>query len=459
MTTVLPPPAGGPPPVATEQAAHPAEGNRLLVLIGFWGLLTASVALWWFNTPAGSVTGVAGALTAAGRITGMAGGFVLLVQVLMMSRVRWLEEWVGAHDLTIWHRGLGAMTTVLILAHTMLIIEGYALSSRISFGSQTWMMLTTYEDTAGAFAATGILVAIALLAVRAIRRRMRYELWHALHLTTYLVLLLGYGHQFSLGSDLQAPVARLYWTALYAGTIACLAWGRILEPLLLNLRHRLTVAAVVPESDTVFSVYVRGRRLDRLEARAGQYFRWRFLTSEGWWQSHPFSLSSAPNGRWLRLTVNPVGDHTTRMRSLRPGTRVIAEGPFGTFTADRRRQPTALLIAAGSGIAPVRSLLERMPRETVLIYRARTAEDVVFGDELDDLAVRRSARVHYVLGSREEYRPKSLLTPEGMRDLVPDAFRRDVYLCGPPSFVSATLRVLEQLGVQESQIHLDPFEF
>ncbi|MFF4361627.1 ferric reductase-like transmembrane domain-containing protein [Streptomyces sp. NPDC001604] len=443
----------------SSQAAHPADGNRLLVLLVFWTLLAASVALWWFNTPAGSVTDLAGGLTAAGRITGMAGGFVLLVQVLMMSRVSWLEEWAGAHDLMIWHRQLGAMTTGLILAHTALIIEGYALSSSVSFGSQTWTMLTTYEDMAGAFAATAILVTIALLAIRSVRRWMPYELWHALHLTTYLVLLLGYGHQFTLGSDLQTPVARLYWTALYAVTVACLVWGRVLEPLVLNARHRLKVAAVVRESETMFSIYVQGRNLDRLGARAGQFFRWRFLTPQGWWQSHPFSLSSAPNRQWLRLTVNPVGDHTTQLRFLRPGTRVIAEGPFGTFTADRQRHSKALLIAAGSGIAPIRALLERTPPNTVLIYRARSAEEVVFRDELDDLAARRGARIHYVLGSREDPWPRSLFTPEGMTDLVPDATSRDVYLCGPPALISAAVDVLGHLGVPERQIHLDPFEF
>ncbi|MFF7189801.1 ferric reductase-like transmembrane domain-containing protein [Streptomyces sp. NPDC008222] len=447
------------PSTAASRAPHPAEGNRILVLIGFWGLLAASVALWWFNSPAGSVTDLAGGLTAAGRITGMAGGFVLLVQVLMMSRVIFLEEWLGAHDLMIWHRQLGAMTTVLILAHTALIIEGYALSSRVSFGSQTWTMLTTYEDMAGAFAATAILVAIALLAIRSVRRWMPYELWHLLHLTTYLVLLLGYGHQFTLGSDLQTPVARLYWTALYAVTLACLLWGRVLEPLVLNARHGLRVAAVVRESDTMFSVYIQGKNLHRIGAQAGQFFRWRFLTSHGWWQSHPFSLSCAPNRQWLRLTINPVGDHTSQLCSLRPGTRVIAEGPFGTFTADRQRRSQTLLIAAGSGIAPIRALLERTPAQTVLIYRARTAEEIVFRDELDDLAARRDARIHYVLGSRDDPWPQSLFTPEGMTDLVPDASSRDVFLCGPPALIAAAVDVLGQLGVPESQIHLDPFEF
>ena len=51
-----------------------------------------------------------------------------------------------------------------------------------------------------------------------------------------------------------------------------------------------------------------------------------------WWTSHPFSLSEAPDGRSLRISVKAAGDHTSRMRSIPVGTRVVAEGPYGAFT-------------------------------------------------------------------------------------------------------------------------------
>src|SRR5262245_45718517 len=73
-------------------------GNRLFFTAVFWFALVASVEVWWLNTPSGSVSSPATALIAAGRVTGMIGGYLLLVQVLMMSRVAWLEAWVGAHD-------------------------------------------------------------------------------------------------------------------------------------------------------------------------------------------------------------------------------------------------------------------------------------------------------------------------------------------------------------------------
>jgi ferredoxin-NADP reductase len=196
-----------------------------------------------------------------------------------------------------------------------------------------------------------------------------------------------------------------------------------------------------------------------MKARAGQYFRWRFLTRGCWWQAHPFSLSAAPNGEWLRLTVKIVGDHTRDLRYLRRGVRVFAEGPSGVFTADRSVKRRALLIAGGSGIAPIRALLEDLPRGTVLIYRAGTEAELLFRDELDWLARERGAYVWYVLGGRDDPGPKHLFTPQGLRELVPDVSRRDVFLCGPPGLVAASLATLKKLRVRRRQVHLDPFEF
>ncbi len=436
------------------------HGGRLFFSIVFWFALAASAELWWLKTPAGSIRSVGDVLLAGGRLTGMIGGFLLLAQVLLMSRVGWLERWIGAHSLLIWHRELGGAVLVVILAHVGLSIVGYAKLDQQQVLTETWSMITTYEDMISATVATGILVAVGLLAVRTIRRIMPYEVWYYVHLTTYLILLLSYGHQFADGEELMtAGFGRYYWVGLYVFVVACLIWGRLLGPLALNLRHRLRVDKVVPEAPDMVSIYVGGRRLDRLHARAGQYFRWRFLTYGCWWQAHPFSLSAAPNERWLRLTVKVVGDHTERLPHLRPGTRVLAEGPSGVFTADRRIRPTALLIAGGSGIAPIRALLEDLPRGTVVIYRARSADELVFRQELDWLAEARDARVWYVLGSRDDPAPRQLFTAKGMRELVPDVRRRDVYLCGPAGLVDTSVATLRRLRVPRRQIHVDPFEF
>jgi len=285
--------------------------------------------------------------------------------------------------------------------------------------------------------------------------------WYRIHLTGYLVLLLGYGHQFADGRELERPgFARVYWWVLYLVTLSCLGWGRLVRPLRTNLRHRLRVDRVVAESPEIVSVYVTGRRLADLPARAGQFFRWRFLARGMWWQSHPFSLSAAPNDQWLRLTLKVVGDHTEDLSEmLRPGVPVLVSGPSGDFTADRRTRFRALLIAGGTGIAPIRALLEDLPPRAVVIYRASRWEDIVFRAELHWLALAREAGVIYVIGPRDAPGPQRALTPAGLRELVPDVRRRDIYICGPDGLVGLAHRALRELRIPRRQIHLDVFEF
>lgn len=454
------------PPIRTVESGSSRYrrrrwSGRSFLMLAFWLLLGAGLWLWWRDTPPGSIDSMAGALEEAGRITGMIGGYVLLIQILLMSRVGWLERRIGANELLGWHRDLGGLLVIMVLAHAALLVLAYASYNETSLLAETWSVLTTYEDMVSAFVATGILVGLGLLAIRAVRGIMPYELWYYLHLTSYAVLLLSYGHQFALGRDLGDPSpGRVFWICLYVFVLASLAWGRLLAPLSFNLRHRLQVAQVVHEGgQNMFSIYIRGRRLDEIQVQAGQFFRWRFLTRGCWWQAHPFSLSAAPNGRWLRLTIKAVGDHTEQLEWLDPGVRIFAEGPSGVFTADRRRRQRAVLIAGGSGIAPIRALLEDLPRGTIVIYRASSVDDLIFRDELDWLAQARDAEVFYVVGRRDDPGPQWVMTPRGLRSVVPDITRRDVYLCGPGGLVSETTKMLRKLRVPRRQIHLDPFEF
>ncbi|MFG2036490.1 ferric reductase-like transmembrane domain-containing protein [Dactylosporangium sp. NPDC048998] len=443
-------------------AARPVEHNnagRFLIRTLFWGGLALAVLPWWLGTKTGSIDTTAELFQSAGRVTGLIAGYLLLVQVMLMSRLAVLERWIGARHLGLWHRELGGAVLVMILAHAALITVGYAYADRVGFVGELGTLLTEYEDMVTAFVAAGMMVCIGLLSIRALRRALPYELWYFLHLSAYLALLLGFAHQFSDGQELFKPgFGRSAWIGFYVVAIAVVVVGRIVGPLALNLRHRLRVADVVTEGPDMVSVYITGNRLDDLDARAGQFFRWRFLAGGLWWQAHPFSLSAAPNGRWLRLTVKTVGDHTHRMRSMRPGTRIFVEGPWGDFTASRRVRQRALLIAAGSGIAPIRALLEELPPGAIVIYRASKVHDLHLRHELEQLSELRHAQLWFVIGDRRDPGPRRLFTPGGMRELVPDIAERDVYLCGPDGLVEQSLQVLRRLRVPRRQVHLDPFE-
>jgi ferredoxin-NADP reductase len=224
-------------------------------------------------------------------------------------------------------------------------------------------------------------------------------------------------------------------------------------PLWRNWRHQFRVTAVVPESDNVVSIYISGKDLDRLPARAGQFFLWRFLTADRWWQANPFSLSAAPDGRTLRLTVKAAGAGSAALRQVKVGTRVFAEGPYGAFTALHRTRTASLLIAGGVGVTPIRALLEDIEGHAVVVYRVAGERDAVLYDELRDLALAKGAELHLVTGPPVPDK----LAPRELARLVPDIGERDVFLCGPPPMMKAVLRSLDDLGVPKRQIHFERF--
>jgi ferredoxin-NADP reductase len=242
---------------------------------------------------------------------------------------------------------------------------------------------------------------------------------------------------------------------------ALLLWYRVLVPIRAAVRHQLRITRVVKENDQVVSVYLTGRDLERMGAVAGQFFRWRFLSRDLWWAANPYSLSAAPEHGVLRITVKVTGRHSAALRKLRPGTRVLAEGPYGSFTAARRRHRHVVLVGAGIGITPLRALFESLPAqpgEISLVYRASMVEDLVLQHEIDAIAMARGAQVHYLVGRRKRSRTDPL-TGERLTRIVPQLRDADVYVCGPDTLTARLRTELRDQGVPSRQIHSESFVF
>jgi Predicted ferric reductase len=443
------------PPGRLLSADRSAAAGALAV-IGLGAL--AVLGLWWQDTR--FIYGWGDWLTNAGRITGLLVGYAVVVLLALMARVPWLEHRVGTDRLARWHAMGGRYTISLAAAHTLLIIWGYAVTAHTGVVGETGTLLTGYPDVLMATVALGLLLVVGVVSARAARRRFRYETWHFIHLYTYLAIALAFAHQFATGADfVNNPQARVLWSALYITVAALLIWYRLITPVARAVRHRLRVVGLRWESPTVLSVYVTGDRLPELRAAPGQFFRWRFLSRELWWAANPYSLSATPDAATLRITVKISGRHSAALANLHPGTAVLAEGPYGSFTALRRRRRQVLLIGAGVGITPLRALFESLPAapgELTLIYRASRPEDLVLLAELDQIATARGARVHYLVGDRRTDR-RDRLGAEHLTRLVPQLAEHDVYVCGPEDLTAKLRAELHRAGVPRGNIHSESF--
>ncbi len=408
----------------------------------------------------GSPAGLAAGL---GQVTALLGTYLALVGILLMARVPAIDHVVGSDRLMAWHRWLGFGTLWLLLAHLAFTTIGWAMSSGRTVADELLDMLSTW-DVLIATVGLALLVLVAVTSMRVARRRLAYETWHGLHLYAYLGIALAFLHQVTMGSDLVAdPLALWYWVALYVVTFGLLIGFRVLAPIRLSLRHRLRVANVVREAPDVVSIYLAGRHLEQLPVSAGQFFQVRFLTGGGWWRPHPFSISAAPNGEWLRLTIKALGDDSRRMQSMPIGVPVFIEGPYGAFTAAVIRGPRVVMIAGGIGVTPLRAILEELrpaPGAVTFLYREGTPEEVVFGTELTALARSRGADVRLLVGHRGSAQmPVDPLAPEVLRQIVPDIALADILVCGSRPFTERTLASLRSLGVPSSQVHAERFGY
>jgi predicted ferric reductase len=440
----------------------PVTANDIYAVLGGNALLI--LGMWIRHGGLNLLATQAGIFTAAGEISALFGTYLVLIQLILMSRSPWLDQVFGQDRITDAHRWVGFSAIWLLVGHAVLTTVGYAMGVGASPVDQFITLISSYPWVLWSAVSLGLFMVVGFTSVRAVRRRASYETWYAIHLYTYLAIALGFLHQLFVGVDFSTDVvARAYWIALYVLAFGSLVVFRFGQPVRVSMRHRLRVANVVEEAPGVTSIYLAGRELDELPVRAGQWFRLRLLTKDGWFRAHPFSISAAPNGKFLRFTVKGLGDYTHKLQQIPVGTAVFVEGPYGALTGAARTKARVLLVAGGIGITPLRALLEELPASRgnlTLIYRTSHPDELVFRRELDELASLRGATVHYLVGRRgSREMPTDPLDPRSLRKLIPDIHDRDIYVCGPTGMMTRTLNSLRWLRVPDSQIHYERFAF
>jgi len=168
----------------------------------------------------------------------------------------------------------------------------------------------------------------------------------------------------------------------------------------------------------------------------------------------------------MRITVKDLGDGSHGAAALRPGTRVLFEGPYGRLTGEHYQGGPVTMLASGIGVTPLLALLWELPYapgQAVLIYRTHSADTAAFRAELETLAARRGARVVHLPGARanrHSWLPNEhahLDDADALRRLVPDIAHHDVYVCGPMEWMTAARSATLRAGVPAGRVHHESF--
>ena len=419
------------------------------------GLATATDLASWFN--------------AFNRLSALVGTSLLLIHIILVARVPWLEKILGLDKLTLAHKKLGKPLLYLLLAHTITAVISYSISDGVDVFSTLVHLVGGYTDLLLALAGLILMIVVVISSIRAARKKLSYEAWYLIHLLSYVSIFAAIPHQFSLGTEILAePLLMAYFIALYIFVGLNIVWFRFLMPVFQSLALGLRVAVVKPEANRTTSIVIGGRRVASLGAEAGQFFMLRVLTPSQWWRPHPFSVSASPSDT-IRFTVGNRGDDTSLLQDVRPGTRVILEGPFGVFSESKRTKQHVLLLAAGIGVAPIRALAESLaadPGDVTVVYRVTDRSNAALLGEVERICKKRNHTLHVLDGPRPNGPGFLPMQEAGERPapeyarlmaLAPFTAESDIYVCGPSAWSEAAVNALKKLNVQKESIHVEEF--
>jgi ferredoxin-NADP reductase len=199
---------------------------------------------------------------------------------------------------------------------------------------------------------------------------------------------------------------------------------------------------------------------------AGQHVDVRLTAEDGYVAERSYSIASAP-GEQLAITVEDLPDGEVSpylVEEARPGDQFELRGPIGGyFVWDGGARPL-LLVAGGSGVVPLRSILrhrERIGSSTParLLYSARSLDDVVYRAELDSYGG--GAEVIYTLTRRQPpgWTGRSGRVDDAMLTQVawPAGQHPEAYVCGPTNFVESVAGGLVRIGYPAQSVRTERF--
>lgn len=379
----------------------------------------------------------------------------LSINFLLSTKLKFFEKiFNGLDRMYRVHKVVGRTSLIFILLHPLfLIISRYPnidviLTYIIPVGS--------IEIAAGVIAVYVFLVLIALT----VAIRLPYHWWHNSHKILGIVLILAGSHAVFAGSDISKYPMLRFWI-IFICSIGIISWiymllfykifGPKFNVVIDRINHLKNVSEIMFKKPIGFNY------------RPGQFLFIRFPRFEGYKELFPFSISSDPSQKYVRISVKRSGDFTSnKIPRLKKGDKAIIMGPYGKFGEGYlKHDKDTLWIAGGIGITPFLSLAKHestfpSDRKVLLFWAVKDKNDAFHDKELKAEA-KKNKNFEYITWFSKE---KGRLNIKDIVEISEDKINFDevrVLMCGPPPMIYALSRGFKRLGVSYHKILFEDF--
>ena len=391
---------------------------------------------------------------------------ILVLQVVMAARIKWIERPFGFDILIRYHKHMAVLAGCFLLAHPLLLAAGGG-GWRLLFGfNLPWYIW---------LGKAALLVVLLNICLSIFQRSfsIQFEKWRLGHdILGPLIIVMAFIHSWVVGHDLKMGGMKTLWIVALISGFSLFFYHRIIRPW--RLRHRsYRVIDVHLETKDVWTVKMSPPPGESIYPYLpGQFHFVTFYRSENLpIEEHHWTISSSPKEKgYVSSTIKALGDFTATIGKTKPGDRAAVHGAFGRFSYVLHPEEKDLVfLAGGIGITPLMSMLRHMrdtedTRSVLLLYANKKEDRIVFRKELSEIESGEYPRlevVHVLSRPDEGWQGE---TGHVDREKIERLCGKDLgekvfYVCGLPPMLKAVISALEDLQVPEERIRMEIFSF
>ncbi len=427
--------------------AQVVSPGSILILI----LILSPILIWLSYDP----DSVKDPLIALAKFNAFMAISTLSLNFVLSARFKFLENMFhGLDRMYRVHKVVGRSSLLFILLHPLFLI----ISKVPDFNEIIELIVPVggIDVSAGIIAVYFFLILMTLT----VAVNIPYHWWHNSHKFLGIVLLLSGFHAISSGSDLAQYSALRFWI-IFICTLGIVSWLYMLFFYKIMGPKFIVTLDRVEHLKDITEIYFS--KPDRFHFQPGQFLFIRFPRFEGYKELFPFSISTEPKGKIIRLSIRRGGDYTrNKVPALQKGDEAVVMGPYGKFGEKYLRHDKDMIwIAGGIGITPFLSLakhetISSTERRIHLIWVIKNRKDAFHDSELFIEAKRNEQfdYIHWFTSEKGRIKASDIVEIVGGKDELKS---RAIFMCGPPGMMYSLSKGFKGLGIHNRNIIYEDF--